>query len=471
MRFKLMAGSSTFSLRTRLLTWLLGPLLLIGLFALWDARHSARDTADEISDRLLAGSVLAIAEQVFVNDDGELEVDVPYVALQMLTSSADDRVFYRIETLEGKFVTGYRQLNLQNAPQSQPNKTQFFDGVFRGTAIRIATFEGAASSSTTSLGYRVGVAETTNARVATAEQILLRSALRQGVLIVAAALLVWIAVTNALKPLSNLKRAIDRRNPDDMRPIKHKVPLEVEGVVERINELLARFSSSIDALRNFTANTSHQFRTPLALIRTHLELAQRAETHEEKIHSIHNANKAVGDAERLMGQMLLLSRINAMSTGALTNETCDLTSIAKEVCEEFVLRFSTRTNDEIDLGFTAEDSVQVKADKTLVQEVVRNLVDNAVKHGGSATKLDVSVKQDAETGLVEVRDYGAGFDIQTVIGDADPANKSNPLSRSQGTGIGLIIVREIVDLFGGEIAAEKATPAPGMLLTISFPLR
>ena len=102
--------TSSVSLRSRLLIWLLGPLLLIGLFALWDTNSSARNTADEISDRLLAGSVLAIAEQVFVNDAGELEVDVPYVALQMLTSSADDRVFYRIETLDGTFHNSLRKI-------------------------------------------------------------------------------------------------------------------------------------------------------------------------------------------------------------------------------------------------------------------------------------------------------------------------------------------------------------------------
>lgn len=460
--------TSSVSLRSRLLIWLLGPLLLIGLFALWDTNSSARNTADEISDRLLAGSVLAIAEQVFVNDAGELEVDVPYVALQMLTSSADDRVFYRIETLDGTFVTGYRQLDLSAALKADADETQFFNGTFRGSSIRIATFEGAASSSSKSLGFRVGVAETTNARAAIAERILVRSALRQAVLIIAAVLLVWVAVTTALKPLSNLKRAIDRRNPDDMRPIKHKVPLEVEGVVERINELLVRFSSSIQALRNFTSNASHQFRTPLALIHTHLELAQRAKTNEEKTLAIQNANNAVGDAERLMSQMLLLSHIDTLSKMQLSQKSCDLTAVARQVCEEFVLRYSNQSAQSVDIGFSGEEPVLVMADETLAQEVIRNLIDNAIKHGDPSGKIDVRVTQSAKEGTVSIRDYGPGFDLENTLCNSKLKDRDNDPSISLGGGIGLTIVQEITDLLDGRLHASRSVPTSGMTVSVSF---
>ncbi|MEO0497585.1 MAG: sensor histidine kinase, partial [Pseudomonadota bacterium] len=441
-----------------------------------------RQTADEISDRLLAGSVLAIAEQVFVNDDGELEVDVPYVALQMLTSSADDRVFYRIETLEGAFITGYRQLVLANSVDDDEAQTQFFNSVFRGSDIRIATFVGAASSSTKSVGYRVGVAETTNARTAIASRILLRSAARQSVLIAAAALLVWLAVTNALKPLSNLKRAIDRRNPEDMRPIKHRVPLEVEGIVERINDLLGRFSSSIDALRNFTSNASHQFRTPLALINTHLELAQRADTESEKAQSIHNAQKAVGDAERLMGQMLLLSRIDTLSGEELQSQSCDLTAIARDVCEEFILRLSHQADMDFDLGFQGDGQVVIKGDKTLVQEVVRNLIDNAIKHSGPTPRVDVIVAHSncdpgsdvdvATKGVLFVRDQGMGFDLRTVLRNSmrhhPTTSSSNETHLSRGAGIGLTIVHEIVNLLGGQLSGQNQMSSTGMTICVAF---
>ena len=99
----------SYSLRRRLVLGLLVALLAIAALAVADSWREAQQTAARVSDRVLAGSILAIAERVIVTEDGTLEVDVPYVALEMLTSSAQDRVFYRVDGPEG-FITGYQQL-------------------------------------------------------------------------------------------------------------------------------------------------------------------------------------------------------------------------------------------------------------------------------------------------------------------------------------------------------------------------
>ncbi|MEP4343903.1 MAG: sensor histidine kinase N-terminal domain-containing protein, partial [Lentilitoribacter sp.] len=223
--------TKTYSLRQRLLVWLLLPLLIIGIISLIDAYNSARLTADEISDRVLAGSALAIAERIFVNDDGDLDVDIPYVALEMLTSAEDDRVFYKIEGEAGDFITGYRNLNLPQSVDRSENNLKFSDAEFRNFPIRIAVLEGAASSSQSSLGYRLAIAETTNGRNKMAQDILIRSAIRQGFLILTAAIAVWFAVTRALRPLYTVRDAIGRRSSDDLRPILHAVPNEIKGLV------------------------------------------------------------------------------------------------------------------------------------------------------------------------------------------------------------------------------------------------
>ena len=96
---------AAYSLRRRLLLLLLLPVIAIGVLALLDTWRDALATANAVSDRVLAGSALAIAERVVVSEDGVLEVDVPYVALEMLTSAAQDRVFYRIDGPPGTFIT------------------------------------------------------------------------------------------------------------------------------------------------------------------------------------------------------------------------------------------------------------------------------------------------------------------------------------------------------------------------------
>ncbi|MEM8749725.1 MAG: sensor histidine kinase [Pseudomonadota bacterium] len=464
---ELIGQLSPTSVRGQLLIWLIGPLLLIGAIAIYDGYRAARATADSVSDRVLSGSALAIAERVFVNDDNDLEVDIPYVALQMLTSSEDDRVFYKIETDAGAFITGYRDLRL---PKPDPTQLEvaFSNDVFRGEPIRIATFIGAASSNTKSLGYRVGVAETTNARAAIARAILLRSLARQAALILGVAALIWFAVARALRPLRRLETAVGRRSPEDVRPIEHVVPNEVQGLVSTINELVGRFASSIRALENFTSNASHQFRTPLALIKTHLEVAARETKPGKRGEAIQQAHKAVGEAERLMSQMLMLARLDASSTRDLRNQTCDLAQVAREVCEEFVLQMAHHGRSDVDLGFQAEDAVNVYAEKTLAHEVVRNLIDNAIKHSGASPKVDVQVTTDGMCGTVCIRDSGNGFELES--GHDGNAHGNARLLKSSDTrpGLGLAIVKEIVTLLKGELTATKSSTPSGMVVKAAF---
>lgn len=457
-----------YSLRTRLLLWLLVPLILIGLAALYDGYRSARITADEVSDRVLAGSALAITERVFVNDEGMLEVDIPYVALQMLTSSEDDRVFYKIEHANGEFITGYRGIDLPPADLQSDNNVQFLNGNFRGSQIRLAMLSAAASSNSKSLGFKVAVAETTNARKAIAQDLLIGTGIRIAALISAAALIVWFAVTSALRPLQKLELAVARRSPEDVRPIKHKVPIEVSGLVHTINDLVVRFASSISALQNFTSYTSHQFRTPLALIKTHLEIASRETNKDQQQLAMSNAHNAVDDAERVMAQLLLLASLDSISQKEIRSKTCNLTAVAREVCEEFVLRMSHSSHAGVDIGFEGSEPVHVFADATLVQEVVRNLIDNSIKHGGEISKIDVVVSKHNAEGLVSVQDQGDGFDPAYAFSRSNFRNKLAGNASSTVSGIGLAIVGEIVLLLDGKIIAKKTESPAGMFVKAVF---
>jgi two-component system sensor histidine kinase TctE len=456
------------SIRGQLLVWLLTPLLIIGLLSFIDARNSALAVADDVSDRVLSGSVLAIAERVFVNDDDELEVDIPYIALQMLTSSEDDRVFYKIERQDGDFITGYRDLALpepdDRAANTVAGNVQFTDGSYRGAKVRIAVYEGASASNTRSYGYRVAVAETTNARAAIASSIALRSLARQAIIVIGAAIFVWIAVAVALAPLKKIEQAVGRRNPNDVRPIRHRVPSEVSGLVATINALLERFAASLTALQNFTSHASHQFRTPLSLIKTHLDLALREKDPNRKYEAIAKANSAVNDAERLMSQLLTLSRLDAASTSQLQTEVSDLSEVAREVCEEFVLQLANNPRLDADIGFASENMVMVQADKTLVQEVIRNLIDNAIKHAGPNATIDVAVAAGDGYGQLRIRDNGPGFDLPKV---EEPADRRLPFPEKVSEGLGLSIVREIVALLNGELQAKRIEGG-GMEVSVAF---
>ena len=454
---------SPYSLRTRLLLWLLVPLLAIGLLALFDSYRSARETADEIADRVLAGSALAIAERIFVNDDGLLEVDIPYVALEMLTSSEEDRVFYRIEGGGSEFITGYKQLAVPETIDRAERNLRFADARFRGAPIRLAVLNDAAASDTVSLAYRVIIAETTNARNKIARDILLRSALRQGLLIITAALVVWFAVTRSLRPLYRLQEAVGRRSPDDLRPIEHRVPGEVSGLVATINDLVKRFGSSISALRNFTSNASHQLRTPLTVMRTQLELASRARTETDREAALRETDSAIGEAERVLSQLLLLARIDSTTWGDPVRHKCDIATISRKVCEDLI---SGNLPADIDLGYEGPEHLEIVGDEVLTREMMRNVIDNAIVHGGRPIEITIRVRPEEQRAIIEVEDTGTGIDPQQMHSLLSRFQRGS--EGSEGSGLGLAIAKEIAELFGGGLELDTPARGGGLLVRMRF---
>lgn len=453
------------SLRQRLLVWLLLPLLLIGLIALFDAYKSARLTADEISDRVLSGSALAIAERIFVSDEGELDVDIPYVALEMLTSVEDDRVFYKIEDENGEFITGYRKLALPEDVDRSESNIKFSDSAFRQFPIRIAVLEGAASSSTVSLGYRLAIAETTNARNKMAQDILIRSAVRQGLLILTAAIAVWFAVTRALLPLYTVRDAIGRRSSDDLRPILHDVPNEIKGLVTTTNDLLSRIGTSISALRNFTSNASHQLRTPLTVMRTQTEIARRAKSDDARMQALNHVDEAVKESEKMISRLLVLARIDSGSLQNLANLNCDIADTCKTICSDMI---SNQNLGNIDLGYEGDEQLIINGDPVLYREMLKNLIENAAKYGGEDVHITVRCRQKGDHCLIDIEDNGIGLDDQQKVDLME--RFSSGLYSKNGSGLGLPIARDIAQLFGGSLKLSDREGVTGLKIVIKLPL-
>lgn len=457
-----------YSLRRRLLLWLLIPLGLIAFLALLDSYFNARETANEAADRVLAGSVLAISERVYVNDEGSLEVDIPYVALDMLTSAAQDRVFYRIDGPDDAFVTGYHQLTIPNINPvgARAGAIHFSDTLYKNDKVRIAVMEAAASSGIHSIPFRVSVAETTIAREKLTREILVQSALRLALLIASAGVIVWFAVTRSLRPLVKLEAAIGRRNPDDLRPILHHVPQEVDGLVVRINAFMARLSGAIAALKNFTGNASHQIRTPLTIIRTQIALAQRASHPEEAQIALEACNQAISDAERTLSQLMLLARLDEQASQKIENAQTDLAETARDVAMALVPEASKAG---FDLGFEGEETLLCKVDAVLVSELLKNLVDNAIKHAGGGDEITVRVLRHEQNDVIwarlEVEDNGPGMASEAMI----LADRFQTVpSGTKGTGLGLAIVREIVSLFDGHLSINTPGVGQGCHIRVDF---
>ncbi len=455
--------TTAYSLRRRLLFWLLISTAIIGMVALADTYREAVQTSNIVSDRVLAGSALAIAERVVVAEDGTLEVDIPYVALEMLTSAAQDRVFYRVDGPPGKFITGYQALPV--LAETVGDTAGFADDTFRGEPIRVATLKRSASTGIRSVPFAVTVAETTIARRQLARAILFRSALRLSLMITGAAVIVWISVTVALRPLYKLRDAIGERSPDDLHPIEQSVPSEVQPLVDTVNGFMVRLQSALDALRNFTGNASHQLRTPLAIIRTQLALSARSGTLAEAQGSALKGDQAVAHAERILAQLLLMAKIDAATAKeALTAASIDLTAIAQEITGELI---PTAAEAGIDLGFEGDRPALVRAEPLLIGELLRNLAGNAIAYAGKGAEVTVRISETDETVRLEVEDNGPGIPAEKLVAVRQRFSRGSA-SSTPGAGLGLPIVEEIAALFNAALALEPGSGGSGLKASVTF---
>jgi two-component system sensor histidine kinase TctE len=459
---------SAYSLRRRLLAWLLLATAVLGLLALADTWREATSVAEAVSDRVLAGSALAIAERVAPEEAGGLQVDIPFSALEMLASTAEDQVFYRVDGPGGAFLTGYEALVPAPLPEGAQGAPVFADGRFDEVPIRIATLSRRIATAEGIADFTVTVAESTRARAALARAILWRSAFRLMGMILGAAAIVWVTVTFALRPLDRLGDAIALRSPGDLGPLSERIPEEVEGLVSAMNSFMARLERALAALRNFTGNASHQLRTPLAALRAQLALLSREADPAQARAIAEKADAALVRAERVLAQLLMLARVDA-AQGAPPLSPIDLARMAREAAAEAV---PAAARAGIDLGYEGAESAFARAEPVLVAEMLRNLIDNAIAYAGPGAVATVRALALPDGVRLEIEDDGPGLPParrRALAGERALYAGAEAEARPAGLGLGLAIVREIAGLFGASLALESGISERGLRAVLIFP--
>ncbi|TFV51268.1 sensor histidine kinase [Bradyrhizobium niftali] len=457
------------SLKTRFLVGLLVPVSCIAVAVAVGGSLVISHVVEVTHDRLLKGSLLAIAERLAV-EDGEVTVDLPRVALSMLETQSDDSVFYRVSA-DGQTVTGYSDLPLPRKAALEPEQPIFWDDSYGGNAVRIAAISrhvyGIAKP------VLVTVAETEHAREQLWREMIRELAMAEIVLLAVIALLTWLAVERGLGPLAQLKRQIDRRGirgSKDFQPLDlQMVPKEALAPAQAINELLDRVSLATQILRQFTADASHQMRTPLAALRTHLDLLKRRLTgSSEMTEMVMEVDAQVVRLDRMISQLLTLARADEDALVRSPSETISLVTKAKQI---LALRAQAAAARNIELQLEVEqDEMSIEANELLVDEVFGNVIDNAIRYGAAGGVVIARVSRDGETGVVDLEDDGPGI---------PPAERQKVFERfyriarpdaPDGSGLGLSIVRVLLDRMGGSIELGEGKRLRGLRVTMRFRL-
>ncbi len=465
------------SLFGEILDWMLTPLLLLWPVSLVLTWLVAQGIAGKPFDRALEYNVSALAQLITINKD-RAQFVLPLPARELLRADDADTVYYQVLGAKGEVLSGERELPAPPEDDKLPfGEVRIRDAEYRGVDLKVA-YMWVRLDIPQSKPALVQVAETMEKRSVLATEIVKGVMLPQFVILPLAVLLVWLALVQAIKPLNHLEERIRARNPDDLSPLDvEAVPMEVAPLVSSVNDLLMRLKESIATQKRFLADAAHQLKTPLAGLRMQADLAQREGGSAEDLKlSLRQIGRSSIRATHTVNQLLALAR--AESSGAvLSHQPCDLPRLVMDVVRDSVPRAMDK---RIDLGYEgAEPGVDggtLMGNATLLKEMVRNLVDNAINYTPSTQERPgvitarLLIDPFSKVLVVQVEDSGPG------IPAAERELVFQPFYRAlgneaDGSGLGLPIVLEIARQHHATVSVDDSRPGqapPGASFTVRF---
>ena len=452
------------SLRRRLLgSMFLGfaALVLIISTLLWGY---ARAAANRSYDLLLAGAALSILERVSVVADGPT-VDLPHSALEILALAPDDRAFYAVRAARSGLLTGMPDLP-PPPPDEAATAPRFYDAPHGGELVRFVVQDRQLNGPGGRERVQVQVGQTRLARDAQARSLFVSAVAGLGAVSLIGLAFVWLAIRRALGPLALIERDLRARAPSDLSELALEPPREIESLIGSINGFITRLNASRDQSERFIADVAHQMRTSLSALQGQLALAADAPDGGERRRRLARAEAQGARTVRLTNQLLA----HAMVTHRAGNpelQRHELATLVRELLAEMLRETSLR---ELTVTFDA-DAVPtgegwIRCDPVSVREALRNLVENAVRHGPPDNRIDVAVRVDGERVVASVADAGPGI---------APGRRAEALERfrtletgSGGSGLGLSIVAAVSDAHGATFALASSTRG-GLCASLAFP--
>lgn len=451
----------TSGLRRRLLVMLIAPLIGLAVLNAWFDYRSADDVATQQDQRLLA-LVPLLADSVI----GEVQGRPLLLMAPPLEEFLNDRpgtAGYALVDPDGKLLLGPPWLAGLPPPGGEP---EFHSEEQDGATWRIVR-----QRQPTVLGeVVVVVADGSDPRQRWARAVLFKVLLPNLVLIAAAAFAVRWAVQRALRPLLELKEAVERRSPRDLSAIDDAPsPEEVRPLVDSLNRLFGLVNAQAESQRRFVADAAHQLRTPLAGLQAQVEAwAQAASASPgqtlalsaEQVHKLRNATRRTS---QLANQLLALSRADARGMQSQPMHPVDL----KALCEDMLqIHLDAATVRGIDLGLDAA-AAQAPGHEWLLRELLSNLVDNAVKYTQRGGAVTIRCGQRGDGTFIEVEDDGPGVPTEELPRIMDRFYRVQG-TQGEGNGLGLAIAQEIARVHHSHLQLQPGAGGCGLKVTLTL---
>lgn len=444
------------SLQTRLARNVLLPLALTWLAGTGVTTGVAYHYAEQAFDRALLDDAYALASNVSASSQG-IQLKLTESELKALLFDQSESVYLAVRHTDGSLITGHSWLHA--APQPSDKNFIFSDSSYQGRPLReVSLFLGDGP-----VGYRVVMAQTTSSRTDLLQRVLLFSLGPQLALLLLLAWWLRRTIGSDLQPFSAMQRALNRRDANDLTPVTLQANTrDVQQLGAAINALMTRIEGGIRAQREFAGNVAHELRTPLAGIRA-LAAYGLAQTDPQvwrrQLQSIATSEMR---ASHMIEQLLALALADE-TRDSLRLHPVELGKLVRRVVLSVLPRADTAGVDLGALGI--DEEVSVMGDEGLIEGVLNNFLDNALRYGkpaaGTVPTITVEVRASVEEVSLLVIDNGPGMHGHKPIDMQQRWQRPGPGSdmetkQGMGVGLGLAIVARYADLLGASLELRNS---------------
>lgn len=452
------------TIRQRLAAWLLATVGVLGAFLLIEAYTSAERAADQSYDSQLQAASLTIAEAVQWQD-GQPIGEIPAAAFQILATDQQERVFYTLLNAAGKQVTG----NLNDAMIASLHAAFSGDPMWmftqnNGARIRLYGRELRSAGWESIEPVQIWVGHTVSGREVLANELFLATLTRFLVMVVLTALLSLLAIRMALHPVRRLRRALRKRDADDVSALSARVPGELYELVETLNALFERQRQGRNTLLRFTADASHQLKTPLAGLQSASELALLSDNPEDWRQALQTVHHSSERTSRLASQLLSLARLRHGS--GETRERLDLANLLRDTVMEWAERGAAQNHD-LGLARLSAEPYLILGEPWSLREMVGNLIDNALRHTPAGGEITLGLERTAELITLTIQDSGPGVSEDVLDRLHQPFERGGRQDTA-GSGLGLAIVDSTARMHNATLLI-RSEPGQGLWIGIGFP--
>lgn len=440
-------GSSSHSLRRRLLLSVMTAIVLAALFQAVSAYRGALKQADEMFDYHLQQMALSMRARL----PSALSEPVPPPVQEHHDASDID---YLVQIWGADGIQLFRSPHSALPPRAVLG---FSDVVQAGRSYRVYSIQTPFQT--------IQIAQDMSARLSRARALALRAMLPMALIAPLLMLVIWAVIRQSLSPLERTRRQVAARTAEDLSPLADNgLPDEVRPLVQELNLLFDRMHSVLQAQKAFVANAAHELRTPLTALKLQAQALHRAPDEATRDVAIGRLNQGIERSIRMMNQLLALARQESHEAAPL--QPVDLRQLAQAVATEMQGQAQARG---IDLRVAEGPVVTVPGDAEALRILLRNLVENAIKYTPEGGRVFVDAATATGLTRLTVEDSGPG------IAEADRERVFERFYRSAettantvGSGLGLAIVRTIANQHGAAMALDRSPSLGGLRATVGF---